>query len=274
MNTSTTPMTFIILEDDMDIVTGFEKFNIDRNDIKLVANTNSSYEAIKLTKKLKPEAIIVDLELSHGIGTGFEFLTELRNAKLNFTPLVIVYTQVKPGIVYDGIHEGYADLVFYKGNTPPQYVINSMLISRKKDRTQSEELVSTSLRELEIKKITELINRELDTLGISHKHNGREYIVQSILLMIEKQPKTPREFSPLSFLADSHATYSSNISRDISTAINYAWLNTPIETLEEHYTAPMQMESCLPTPMEFIYYYYKKIKELLQKYCNCSQVAQ
>ncbi|MCL2383576.1 MAG: response regulator [Oscillospiraceae bacterium] len=258
-NLSSNPMTFMILEDDIEMINNFEEFTKNRDDIKLIAKTNSSFEAIKLAKKVKPEAIIVDLELPHGDGTGFEFLTELRNAELNFTPLVIVYTKVKPGMVYDGIHEGYSDLVFYKVKTPIEYLINSMLMSRK----NSAQLISETLQDMENKRISELVNAELDAIGLSHKHNGREHIFQSILLMLEKKPKTPREFSPLPYLANQYNMYTSNLTRDVRTAINFAWLNTPVEKLEENYVAPMHMETCMPTPMELIYYYYKKVKELI-----------
>ena len=57
------PMTFILLEDDINMSKLFEDSSNSRTDIQLVAKTNSSYEAIQLVEKLMPEAIIVDLEL-------------------------------------------------------------------------------------------------------------------------------------------------------------------------------------------------------------------
>ena len=61
------PMTFIILEDEEQIMESFESFVKDRADVKLVGKTNSSFEAIKLVKSMRPEAVIIDLELPHGL---------------------------------------------------------------------------------------------------------------------------------------------------------------------------------------------------------------
>jgi len=265
INVNSKPMTFVILEDDIDMVNAFADLAEIRNDIKLIAHTNSSFEAIKLVKKLKPEAVIVDLELPNGNGTGFEFLTELRNTVLNFMLLVIVNTKVQPGMVYDGIHEGYADLVYYKGQDDYkiEYIINSMLFSRKKSnsKVKPNTALQGKLQDEEIKKLTNLINKELDNIGIKRTLNGSKYLIEAILFMLEKNPKTVREVSPLIHLSNIYNMYPSNISRDISTAISNAWLNTPIDDLAHYYTGAIKQATCQPTPMELIYYYYLTIKE-------------
>ena len=167
---------------------------------------------------------------------------------------------MQPGIVYDGLHKGYADLVYYKKKTPIEYVINSMLLTRKDNgNLPSNEVINSTLKEIEGQKAHKLITSELDTIGLSHKHNGREYIFQAIWLMLEKKPKAPGDFAPLPYLAKAYSSNTSNVTKAVKVAISYAWLNTPIETLEEHYTAPMQMNDGMPTPMELIYFYYKKI---------------
>ena len=264
---NTRPMTFMILDDDIDVWNKFENLSNSRNDIQLIAKTASSFEAIKLAKKLQPEAIIVDIELPNGCGTGFEFLTELRDTELDFMPLVIVNTKVRPGMIYDGIHEGFADIIFYKQQEDYriEYVINAMLFSRKKNYKDSGSNTSCniSLKDKENIRISKLIDAELNAVGISPKHNGRQYIFDAISVMLEKNPKTPSSFSPFNYLADKYDMYASNVSRDIHTAISKAWLTTPIEDLEENYTAPIEPDTGEPTPLEFIFYYYKKIKELI-----------
>ena len=260
-------MTFLLLEDDVAVCNDFENLSKKRDDIELVFKTNSSREAIKQVRKLEPEAIIVDLELHKGEGSGFEFLSELRNTELSFIPLVIVTTKVQPGLVYDGIHEGYTDLVFYKEQTGYciEYVINSMLMSRKKNNPsqQSNNSTPSSLRMEENKRISNLINKELDLVGINPKLNGRQYLFEAIFFMLEKMPRTPRELSPLSHIAEKYDMYGSNVSRDISTAIRKAWLEVPIEDLEENYTAVVKADTGEPSPLEFIFYYYTKIKNLI-----------
>ena len=68
------PMTLLLLEDDKITTKEFESYLTTRTDVTLVAKTNSSHEALRLVKKYRPEAIIVDLELHDGIGSGFDFL--------------------------------------------------------------------------------------------------------------------------------------------------------------------------------------------------------
>ena len=62
MNTSK-PMTLLLLEDDKITTNEFEKYIATRTDVTLVAKTNSSIDALKLVKKYRTEAVIVDLEL-------------------------------------------------------------------------------------------------------------------------------------------------------------------------------------------------------------------
>lgn len=47
----------------------------------------------------------------------------------------------------------------------------------------------------------------------------------------------------------------------MQTAINHAWRNTDIESLERYYTTYINPQKGVPTVMEFIYYYSSKIKK-------------
>ena len=99
------PMSILILEDDQKTINELEKYIEKRDDVCLVAKTNSSYDALKLVKKYRPEAIIVDLELHFGVGSGFEFLKSLRNTTLNFSPLIVVNTNILSPSIFQNIHE-------------------------------------------------------------------------------------------------------------------------------------------------------------------------
>ena len=55
-------MEILIVEDDIDECNKYKKIiKESKRDIKLVGVTNSSKEAIKLLKKCKPDAVILDL---------------------------------------------------------------------------------------------------------------------------------------------------------------------------------------------------------------------
>ena len=141
-----------------------------------------------------------------------------------------------------------------------------MLFSRRKTSTSQitdSDLRNSSLQNKEKKLLSKLIDTELNNIKMKPNHNGRQYIFEAIMYMLENNPKTPKELSPISHIATSYNLYTSNVSRDMRTAINHAWLNTPIEVLEDNYKAPISSDLAEPTPMELIYYYYRKIKDLL-----------
>ena len=258
------PMSILILEDDQKTINELEKYIEKRDDVCLVAKTNSSYDALKLVKKYRPEAIIVDLELHFGVGSGFEFLKSLRNTTLNFSPLIVVNTNILSPSIFQNIHEGYADLIFCKQQVDYSYemVINAIVFSRKHDKESFNIVVEESPEE-EQKRITRLINSELDKIGIRYKLKGREYIFCAIDYMLHQDPKTFNDVSPLQYVADKYKMYSSSIGRGIQTAINKAWKRSAVEDLEKFYTAKISASSGVPSAMELIFFYYNKIKEQL-----------
>ena len=54
-----------------------------------------------------------------------------------------------------------------------------------------------------------------------------------------------------------------DITNGIQNAIFHAWRITPIEDLTKYYTARVNYETGVPTPMEFIYYYKDKVKTMI-----------
>ena len=264
MNTSK-PMTLLLLEDDKITTNEFEKYIATRTDVTLVAKTNSSIDALKLVKKHRPEAVIVDLELQDGLGSGFDFLQKLKNTNLNFSPLIVVNTNVKSPTIYKNLHDGYVDLIFYKQQADYSFemLVNAIVFSRKHEKDYTHNIVIEESEEEEQLRITKLINIHLDRIGISYKLKGREYIFDAINFMLHENPEKFKEISPLQYVANKHHMFSSSVGRAIQTAINDAWKKTAIEDLERFYTASINSNSGVPTAMELIFYFYNKIKEEL-----------
>jgi len=255
------PMNVLLIEDDEKVCKEFEKLIEGKNDMKIVAKTNSSKEAIKLVQLHKPDGIILDLELHYGTGSGFEFLKELKNIKMQNKPAIVVNTNIISDVVYDNLHKDLVDIIFYKKqkNYSPQMVIDSMLLLRKNH--QVAEIIQQENLEDNSKKIKELINTELNFIGINYKLKGRDYIFDAIYyILVEEQ--NGNEGSVFQHLANKYKLLTSSISRAIQTAINEAWRTSPIEDLKEHYTAKINYHTGVPTPTEFIYYYVEKITEM------------
>ena len=73
-----TPTTILLVEDDLNECEIYKNILTGREDIKLVAITNSSAKAIEEMQIHKPDAVILDLELTDGEGSGFEFIESVR----------------------------------------------------------------------------------------------------------------------------------------------------------------------------------------------------
>ncbi|MCL2860089.1 MAG: hypothetical protein FWF46_05950 [Oscillospiraceae bacterium] len=56
-------LSVLLVEDDKDTCKLFEDYMKTRTDVTLVGITNSSFEALEYTKKLLPNAVILDLDL-------------------------------------------------------------------------------------------------------------------------------------------------------------------------------------------------------------------
>lgn len=259
------PMTVLLIEDDENLCKAFEEAISNRNDVSLVAKTNSSLEALKLVKTHKFEGIIVDLELHYGSGSGFDFLKQLKTMKMSVNPIIVVNTNIISDIVYEKIHKGLADMIFYKKQKDysPKLVIDSLVLLR---RTYSADNITIEESpEDKEKLLSDFINSELNLIGINYKLKGRQYIYEAILYILNDEENS-QEFSAIQFLANKHKLLTSSISRAIQTAINEAWRTSAIEDLRKYYTAKINYHTGVPTPTEFIYYYVEKARNMMKKH--------
>ena len=175
------PMKILIIEDDINDCNNFVNCVRQREDIEIVAITDSDVEALKYVRLKHPEGIVLDLELNHG-GSGnadaIDFLSDMKKLKLNYEPIVIVTTHINSKRTYEVLHRDGADLILYKDH--PKY--------------------------------------------------SSEYVLNKFINL--------------------RSTSSQKASASI-------------EDLTTYYTAKVNYETGVPTPMEFIYYYVDRIKKLV-----------
>ena len=257
-------MKILLVEDDTNEWEIYRNMCSKRNDIEFIGMTGSDDEGIELTKTYMPEGIILDLELNNGDGkgTGFTFLEKLDKLNLKTKPKIIVTTNVCSNSVYDFLHKNGVDFIFYKkqNNYSQENVINTLLLIRGYTET-----VKTKIKEDigENKNvISNKINIELDLIGISTHLQGRKYLHDSILYIIEKDQSDER-ITVIQYLVSKYKKSNSTISRAMQNAILHAWRISALEDLNTYYTAKINYETGVPTPTEFIYYYADKIKKQL-----------
>lgn len=257
-------MKILIIEDDINDCNSFKLAVNKRDDIEIVAITDSDIEAIQYVKVKRPEGIVLDLELnnsSSGNTDSFEFIDKLKSLNLDYTPIIIVTTHINSKTTYDMLHRKGVELILYKDQ--PKYssdlVLNNFISLRKPIKTNNE---ITKMQELEADedKIAKLIDSELELIGVTNKLKGRDYAFDAILYLIQNEDKDPNVNQ---YLVNKYKKSSTTITNGIQNAIIHAWRVTPIEDLEKYYTARVSYQTGVPTTMEFIYYYVRKIKKML-----------
>ena len=255
------PMKILIIEDDLDDCNKFKNCVKNRNDIEIVAITDSDIEGLQLVKVKHPEGIVLDLELNKGTSgstDSLEFLNKLKELNLKYEPIVIVTTHISSKRTYEVLHKNGAELILYKDH--PKYsqnhVLNSFITLRKSDEKDSTNIQAKL--ENEERKILSLIDSELNLIGIAPKMVGREYIKDAILYLIQNNED---KINVIQYLINKYKKSSTTITNGIQNAINYAWRISPTEDLEKYYKARINYTTGVPTPMEFIYYYVEKIKK-------------
>ncbi len=258
------PMKILIIEDDIEDCSKFKNCISKREDVELVAVTDSDIEGLKYVKTKHPEGIILDLELnnsSSGNVDSLEFLSDLKRLHLNYEPIVIVTTHVNSKRTYEMLHRAGVELILYKDHPKYScdYVLNKFISLRNNTTETKKTSVEEELKEDE-NKISECINQELELIGVTAKLKGRDYIHDAILYLIENENSNT---SVIQYLTKIHKKAANTINNGIQNAIIHAWRVTPIEDLEKYYTARVNYETGVPTPMEFIYYYVDKVKKMI-----------
>ena len=261
-------LNVLLIEDDKAECIKFENYIKTRNDVKLIASTDSDIEGLELIKKTMPDAIILDIELHNGSGNAnsFDLIENLQKMKFSKRPKIVVNTVVSSNTVYDYLHDKGIDLIFYKKqqNYSIENVINTLVLlsGYSEDKSLTGNIVIEDNKENE-EKVSNIINDELNLIGIGLHMQGRKYLHDAIYYIITNADGGEK-VSAVQYLVNKYKRASSTISRDMQNAILHAWRVSSLEDLETYYTAKINYETGVPTPTEFIYYYADKIKKILK----------
>ena len=259
---NTKPMSVVLIEDDVGDCIKFKDCANSRTDIKFVGMTDSSEEGLKMVQSRLPEAVILDLQLTRGSGSGIQFLEMLNGANLVFRPIIMVTSSNQSGIVYDRLEELGIDWYFCKKQQgySEVFVFDTLLSLRKHLRTGQRGRVATEREMIESPeerqaRIYKRIDAELDLIGISARFKGKGYLRDGIFLQVENASNPV-----IDQIAMKHKHAYNTISTGMQTAINNAWNNSAPGELQEHYTARISAKTGVPTPSDFIHYYAHKIR--------------
>ncbi len=256
------PMKILVIEDDVEECNKFVKIINNRKDFELVGITDSDIEALNYVQLKHPEGIVLDIELnnsSSGSTDSLDFLDNIRT--LNYSPIIIVTTHITSKRTYEILHRKGVDIILYKGHPTysVEHVLNKFLTLRNVPSNNPINIMNDALED-NTKKFSELIYHELDLIGITPKLKGRDYVHDAILYLLQNPTS---DTNVIQHLTKIHKKSGNTITNGIQNAIIHAWRVSAIEDLEMYYTAKVNYETGIPTPMEFIYYYVDKIKKLI-----------
>ena len=87
------PVLYVLLvEDDLQACNEIENYIYSLEDIELVGITNNASRALQIVLDTTPDAIILDLELHYGSGSGLSLLQSLQTEMVDKRPYVVVTT--------------------------------------------------------------------------------------------------------------------------------------------------------------------------------------
>ena len=253
-------MEVLVLEDEpSERQALIEKIDACTEHLHLAFATDNADDALTSISGFCPDAVILDLELHKGYGDGFEFLTKLKQLKLQKPPFILVTTWNISPTTHKAARDLGADYVLtkttkgYSEQTPVDFLVSlrSVIFSRA-PRPDDTAVMDDSEKE---KQVRRRIMAELNKVGVNPKSKGYGYLIDAIeMIMVENRHHICQEVGKKWKKAEN------SVERAIQNAINRAWNTADPQDLLDNYTAYIKSERGVPTITEFIYYYAQKIK--------------
>ena len=254
-------LTVLLVEDDQEECIKFVRLIDSMNDIRMVGVTNSDAKALEITKDHLPDAVILDLELHKGKGTGIAFLEKLKNTQLKYLPYILVTTHNVSRITHERARQEGADFIMVKSQEDYSAgKVVEFLQSLKKTIHESRRKMNNGdglavESPYDIRKRQEVrVTTEIDLIGISPKALGRSYLIDAIMFRIEGQP------GQVAMIAEKYGKTDASVERAMQNAINRAWSTMHPDDLLTHYTSRIHSEKGVPTVTEFVCHYANKMK--------------
>lgn len=107
-------LSVLLVEDDIQACNEIESYIYSLDDIELTGVTNSSARAFQIVQDTLPDAIILDLELHHGRGSGLSLLQSLQAEMVDKRPYIVVTTNNSSAITFEAARQLGADYIFAK----------------------------------------------------------------------------------------------------------------------------------------------------------------
>lgn len=253
-------LTVLLVEDDSLACRAYRNYADGLADVTLVGITDEAGKALELIKDHLPQAIILDLELQKGAGSGLDVLRGMQDMDLGVKPFALIVTNnISPVIQrqarkYDNIYI----ISKYQRDYSEAHCLDFLRELAEEIQTQyhSDTKEHTDLTHTENRdRIIRRIHAELNNVYISPRMLGYKYLTDGIYMTMQE----PRQ----NLCDDIAARYGKtpiSVIRAMQNAIKRAWKIADLDELAAHYTAKIHPEKGMPTVLEFVFYYADKLK--------------
>ena len=255
-------LTILLVEDDIQACKEITNYVNGFDDVELVSVTNNSAKAVEDIAYYLPNAVILDLELHQGSGSGLDVLRKLKEMPLEIYPYVLVTTNNSSQITYEYARQLGADYILskhqsdYTNKTPIDFLRMMINIILSKSKAAAKNTVQSGVSpNVRTKNTRRKIISELNEVGINPKAVGYQYLVDAIELVAEGTRQ-----NLCCVIGQKYGKTDSSVERAMQNAICRAWRQNDAETLYTVYTAKINSERGVPTITEFVCFYANKIK--------------
>ena len=259
----------LLVEDDPKECAAYEEYVRNFKYIDLIGVTGSVSEAVRLTTELRPNAIILDLQLEEG--NGIDFFYRLKHGEMNCNPFLVVSTTTENRAISASLTSEGVGHVCVK--TKPNYSVKEPINIIRRTRKflhygmetksnfdgirRTRNLENPPLNEWEVQ---ERIHQEFLKLGANTHLDGYRYAEKILKEMILKNIHIMAEIYKMIRLEEHKSDKA--IDQALNTFINYIWQNADPEVLVREYTESYSLDRGSPTPKKFLSFYANKIKRM------------
>lgn len=254
--------SFIVIEDEEYICEEYRNKAKEREGLFLLDTTNDALQGVKLVCEYTPDAVVLDIELNKGGGSGFDFLEGLKSISIDRKPLILVATNIISSMVHHRIHDMGGDLIITKDK--PDYSVDFVLNTLESlvspaaiNNTRQAEAAKAIAKAEYAKKRTDRIITELELVGIRSNLKGFTYLCDAIELYCDNETENTGKI-----IAERYGVTPDSVEKAMRHAIVSAW-NRDRDNFLERYTSYISKDRGLPSSMEFVSYYARKINREL-----------
>lgn len=252
---------FLVEDDENDRNALIRQLQFMPEDFTVTGYTDDSEKALHMISRLKPHAVILDLELKRGGGDGLDLLTKLKPPQIQQKPFVLVTTNNISSTTHAAARGFGCDYIMTKneGDYSPLKVANFL-------RTMKQPIFGNGAQKLrrtaqqppqpDERQIKRRLRYELNILGLSNKSLGYGYITEAVILVLKGcRNNLAQRVAKLVHKSEK------SVERAMQNEINRAWNRGDPDELQQLYTAHINPERGVPTVTELVYYYAQKFEE-------------